>query len=514
MTQALAVPPARDTSAAPALIARGVRKEYPGTQALRWEPSDALTVTGGEIHALVGENGAGKSTLLAVIAGLIEAGAGALRLDGEDYAPHSVAAARRHGVEIVMQEPGLVGALTVTENFFLGRDHVDTTGGVVHPTRGPEIARDALAGVAPHISPRALAGSLALEDQKLVELARAVHFAPRLLLVDEMSACLSRTGLQRLFDVLREQRDSGVAVMYISHYLEEVRELCDRVTVLKDGQLVATLPVADVDEARLTTLMVGRATVEHLYRADSAARTGGAPLLEVQGLTRQGAYRDVSFAVHRGEILGIGGLVGCGADPLARTLFGALAPDAGAMSLGGRPYAPRRPRDAIRRRIAYVPPDRDREGLLLRLSISSNVTLAVLPRLSRAGLYVGRREPRVVRRFVDDLAIRCRGVADVPLNLSGGNRQKVVLAKWLLSEADVFVLHNPTRGIDVGAKAELYALMQRLAESGAAVVLLSDELPELIGMSDRILILRRGAVSHRVTRDEQPTEEQLITHMV
>jgi len=491
-----------------------MRKEYPGTLALNWDEDDSLDIRGGEIHALVGENGAGKSTLLSLISGLQPASGGALELEGEPYVPSSVAAARSRGIEIVMQEPGLVGALTVAENFFLGRNAADTAAGIVLPGRGAEIVRRTLADVAPHVSPRTLAASLSLEDHKLVELARALHFAPRLLLVDEMSACLTRPALNLLFDALRAQRETGTAIVYISHYLEEIGELCDRVTVLKDGRLVDTLPVAEAEVDHLSTLMVGRATAGSLYRVDTTPQEAGEVLLAADRLTLEGAYRDVSFAARRGEILGIGGLLGCGSDELARTLFGQLRPDSGAMTVGGRTYSPSDPREAIGRRIAYVPPDRDREGLLLRIPISTNVTLATLPRLSRAGIYAGWGEQRLVGRLIQTLAIRASSVADIPLNLSGGNRQKVVLAKWLMSEADVFVMHNPTRGIDVGSKADLYALMERLAGEGAAIVLLSDELPELIGMSDRIMILRRGAVSHTVARDARPSEEQLITHMV
>jgi ABC-type sugar transport system ATPase subunit len=502
------------THAPDTLVIRGLRKHYPGTDALVWGSADELGVRGGEIHGLVGENGAGKSTLMAIVAGLVDPSGGTLRLAGESYAPGSVAGARRHGVEIVVQEPGLVGALTVTENFFLGREAGDSTAGIVRPRRGRDLVRAALASIGEHVSPRALASSLSLEDQKLVELARAIHFRPRVLLVDEMSACLSRHRLTRLFELLRAQRDAGAAVVYTSHYLDEVPELCDRVTVLKDGRLVATLDADVAHEEQLTTLMVGRATVDHLYRSDEAARPSEDVVLRADGLGRNGAYSNVTFEVSRGEILGIGGIVGCGSDPLARTLFGALRPDRGTMTLGGTPYRPRSPRQAIARRVAYVPPDRDREGLILRLPIATNATLAALPRLARAGMYPGLGEPRVVRRLINQLAIRCRGAGDLPLNLSGGNRQKVVLAKWLLTEADLFILHNPTRGVDVGAKAEIYRLIEALARRGAAIVLLSDELPELIGMSDRILVVRRGRVAHETSRDAAPTEEQLITQMV
>ena len=473
-----------------------------------------LEIRRGEIHGIVGENGAGKSTLFSVVAGMQTLSAGSIQLGGQDYTPGNVATARRAGVEIVTQEPGLVGALTVTENFFLGRgteNKIARDG--KSSRRSVEVAREAVASIAPHVSPRALAGSLSLHEQKLVELARAVHFAPRVLLVAEMSAVLDQAGLKTLFAVLRGQRERGVAILYISHYLEEVGELCDRVSVLRDGQLVTTLPIAEASAERLSTLMVGR-PVSDLYPEPPLVQNRQGPLFEAHRLTIAGEFRDVSFDVARGEILGVGGLIGCGSAALARSLFGQDRLSSGHMKLAGRAYAPSGPRAAIARRVAYVPPDREREGLLLRSTIGENVTLPSLPRLSHAGIYSGRSDKRRVSRLIDQLAVRCQGVDDLPLNLSGGNRQKVVLAKWLLKPVDLFILHNPTRGVDVGAKAELYALVRRLAEQGAAIVLVADELPELVGMSSRIMILRRGQISHKIERQECPTEHGLITYMV
>lgn len=503
-----------DPEADVALYVRGLGKQYEGTQALRWGSAAELNVAGGEIHALVGENGAGKSTMMSILAGLCAPSAGAIQLAGNAYAPGNIAHAREHGVEIVLQEPGLISSLTVAENFFLGRTTADTTAGFVRGRRSRRQVQQALAAVAPHVSATAAVSSLSLEDQKMVELARAVFFSPTLLLIDEMTACLGQSAVRRLFAVLREQRHKGAAVLYISHYLEEVRELCDRVTVLRDGQLVATLPTADADDRTLTSLMVGRDIQATLYRSDETPRTGDRPVLAVDGLGLPDSYRDVSFEVRAGEILGIGGLVGCGSDPLARTLFGAMRSAAGSMTLDQAPYRPHSPRQAIRCGIAYVPPDRDREGLLLGLPIATNVTLPMLPQLATGGFYAGRREPGIAKDLISRLAIRCRGAQDLPRALSGGNRQKVVLAKWLLADPKVFILHNPTRGIDVGAKAEIYRLIDELATAGAAVLLISDELPELIGMSDRILIMRRGEITHRTARDIKPTADELITYMV
>src|SRR3990170_5299272 len=305
------------------LQAHGLAKDYDGIQALKWDADSDFEAAAGEIHAVVGENGAGKSTFMAILAGLVNPSAGSVTLEGANYAPSTAAESRLLGVEIVLQEPGLIGALTITENFFLGRS-ADTRLGYVQRRKGAELVRAALSKIAPHVPSNALAITLSLEDQKLVEIARAIHFAPKVLLVDEMSACLSRPALDKLFRVLRRQSESGTAVLYISHYLEEVKELCDRVTVFRDGRLITTLQTSEVDERQLASLMVGRDYQSSLYRNDSRANRSDQTVLSGVGLTIPGEFENVSLKVARGEVLGIGGLIGCGSDPLARTLFGAL----------------------------------------------------------------------------------------------------------------------------------------------------------------------------------------------
>ena len=498
-----------------ALRLTGLRKEYPGVVALGWAPDDFLDIRRGEIHGFVGENGAGKSTLLSLVAGLQSPSAGFIELAGERLPHLNVSQARTAGIDIITQEPGLVGALTVKENFFLGRDGTGTKlGVVVNPHRATVVVREALKAVGLDTSPQATVLSLPLGEQKLVELARAIHFKPSVLLVDEMSACLDQSSRRLLFNIVRAQRDAGVTVLYVSHHLEEVSRLCDRISVLRDGAIVATLPAVDADDDRLTTLMVGRTMAHGLYPERVSSDRDGDVVFRATELGLRGRFANVSFDARRGEILGVGGLIDCGYDPLARALFGQLRPTSGAMTLRGRPYSPRSPRDAIAQRVAYVPPDRDREALLLTLPISANITLTALPRLSHAGLYLAASQRRPVAALVSRLSIRCRGGADLPMNLSGGNRQKVVLAKWLLERADFFVLHSPTRGVDVHAKREIYELVANLAKQGAAIVLVSDELLELIGMCDRILIMRTGDVTHEVARHLNPTEEDLITYMV
>jgi ABC-type sugar transport system ATPase subunit len=435
-----------------------------------------------------------------------------MELLGEPYAPMSVNDARRHGVEIVLRERGLVPSLTVAENFMLGRHAGDSRFGVLIPGRTTGAVKGALAEIASDVAPTTMGSQLSLEDQKLVELARAIHFKPKVLLVDEMSACLSHMKLDVLFATMRRLRDSGVAIVYISHHLDEIRGLCDRIAVLKDGHLVGVLP-GDTDETRLTTLMVGRAPTS-VYRDDFKANTGGAERLKVTNLSLPGAYTDVSFAVHAGEILGIGGLAGCGSEQLARSLFGDVRPQSGSMTLLGAPYAPTSPREAIRRGVSYVPPDRDREGVILRARVAHNITLATLGDRAVMGVYPGAEDDPISQRMISHLDIRCQGPQDFPFNLSGGNRQKMVLAKWLVRPPLVMVLHNPTRGVDVGAKSEIYGVVRRMTEDGTAVVLVSDDLPELLGMSDRILILRRGAVTLESIREDRPTEELIVSYMI
>jgi len=358
------------------------------------------------------------------------------------------------------------------------------------------------------------AGSLNLEDQKFVELARALSQGPRVLVIDEMTANLSEKGVEELFVLLRTFASGGGTVLYVSHYLEEVAALCDRVTVMKDGRLVRTLDARQTTEDELSTLMVGRTVKEQMFRADSEARTGGEVLLQVTDLAVAGKFQNVSFTLHRGEVLGLGGLIGCGSETLALALFGDVRPSAGEILVEGRPLSAVEPREAIANGLALVPGDREREGLILNLTLERNISLASLPWISRRGVIPPGVEKGIAKRLIGQLRIVSRSHTDVPFSLSGGNRQKVVLAKWLVRQPKVLILHNPTRGADVGGKAEIYGVIRGLAENGVGIVLISDELPELIGLSDTLMIMRRGHVSSVVARDAAPTEEQLIGFML
>jgi ribose transport system ATP-binding protein len=496
-----------------ALIIEGVTKHYPGTLAVNLDPAQPLAFELGHIHALVGENGAGKSTLMSIVAGIQRPSSGTMTLLGEPYAPRDVLEARRRGVDIVVQEPGLVDSISVEENLVLGRERLYAPLGLFDPRRRRRLATAALEKLPHRVDPAAPARELALEDQKLVELARALSQQPRVLIVDEMSASLSKRGVRDLFQMLRAFVAEGNLIIYISHHLEEVFELCDRVTVMKDGEVVRTLSVAETAEDELSTLMVGRATRQLMYRHDEGKEIGDV-VLRVRDLALSGRYRDVTFELRKGEILGVGGLVNCGSESLALTLFGAVPADAGTVEMHGRPVKLRRPPQAIRAGVGYVPGDRDRDGLILNVSIERNVALVALRWLTRFGFLAPQTESRVARRFIRELNIVCRNSKQQPLNLSGGNRQKVVLAKWLVRRNEVLILHNPTRGVDVGGKAEINAVVSELARNGLAILLISDDLPELIGMSDSIIIMRRGEISWRTSRTAMPTEEQLIAKML
>jgi ribose transport system ATP-binding protein len=492
----------------------GIRKVFPGTVAVNFDPEQVLEFRRGEIHGLVGENGAGKSTLVGMIAGVTRPTDGSMTLLGHPYAPADPVEARAQGVDIVLQEPGLVDTMTVEENLLLGRESHYAPRVLFRKASRRRMAAMAMRHMRRTIPMGIPAGRLSLEDQKFVELARALSLEPKVLVIDEMTASLSQKGLPELFEILRAFRDEGGTVIYISHYLEEVSGLCDRVTVMKDGRLVRTMDATGVTEDQLSILMVGRDIRGRMYRTDVDARTSGEVLLEVDRLNLGGRYDDVSLTLHRGEIVGIGGLIGCGSEALALSLFGDVRPDSGEVRMRGRRVRPGQPRDAIRSGIAFVPGDRDREGLILNLSLERNVALASLPWLQRMGFVRPGRERSIARRLIGELGIVSRSESDIPFSLSGGNRQKVVLAKWLVRKNDVLILHNPTRGVDVGGKADIYAVIRRLAEAGAGIILISDELPELIGMSDTLLVMRRGKVSATIARNELPSEERLIGYMV
>jgi ABC-type sugar transport system ATPase subunit len=490
----------------------GIRKAFGAVHALQWNASDTLRISTGEVWAFAGENGAGKSTLAAILAGVTPYDAGTMALEGAPYAPASIAAARIAGVQIVFQEPALIPSWTVAENLLLGREADFRVAGLQRPRRMAAAARKLLADIAPHIDPRAVARDLSLEDQKLVETARAVAAAPRCIIFDETTAAMSSRNTSLLLDLVRRLKPT-TAVIIVTHRTREIFEVTDRLLVLKDGRFVAARNTAETTPEELSDLMVGREVDLHLrsVREGTGAREA---LLEVSDLAIEGAIRDFSVRLERGSIIGIGGLAGAGQEHILRALYGLERSSAGRILVKGAAYASRTPRRSIRRGMLYSPKNRDREGLIIRKKIRENTVLSVLDRLAVAGISLVPPETRLATRLARQLNIKAESVETMCQNLSGGNRQKVVLAKLLATEGDIFLLDNPTRGIDIGARAEIYQLMNQLTAAGAGIVMVSDELQELLQMSDVIHVVRDGRVSKTFARSDNPQESDLIRHMI
>jgi len=475
-------------------------KSYPGVVALK--PFD-LGFRRGEVHALLGENGAGKSTLIKLVTGAVRADAGRIILDGQDLTGFGPAATLDAGIAAIYQEFSLFPDLTVAENVFFGR-HI-TRRGLVDRAEMEAQTASILAELGTDISPRTLARDLSVGHQQMVELAKSVSRNARVLIMDEPTAPLTNREVGFLYEVVARLKARGVTIIYISHRLKEIFDLCDRVTVLRDGDLVATLDTDATTEDELVRLMVGRA-VANDYPVST--KEPGAVRFEARGL-RSGKVHDVSLSVRAGEILGLAGLVGAGRTETARLIFGADPRGGGDILLDGKPVDILSPQAAITAGIGLIPEDRKRQGVLLNQSITFNTVLAALTRVSPGLFASARAEREATSKLRDQLQIKTPTLDQLAGRLSGGNQQKVVLAKWLLTESRVLIFDEPTRGIDVGAKQEIYALMRRLCDRGVAIIMISSEMPELLGMSDRILVLAQGRIAGELTKTEFDQERVL-----
>jgi ribose transport system ATP-binding protein len=475
-----------DVQTPPVLEMRGICKSYPGVQALR---SADLEVRAGEVHVLVGENGAGKSTLMKILSGAVTPDAGDVLLNGARVELGDPRRVRRLGISTIYQELSLVPHLTVAENVYLGKAPTRWPG-IVNWSRMRRDASRLLAGLGVEIDPDAVVRSLRIAQQQMVEVARALADDARVLIMDEPTSALSEREVAQLFAATARLTASGVAVIYISHRMDEVFRIGRRVTVLRDGRHVATRDIANVTVSELVRLMADREVSDH-YPGRTHAR--GKELLRVDRLGG-GPLRDVSFVLHRGEILGVAGLGGAGRTRLARAICGADRLERGSIAIGGRAVRITSPSDAVRARIGFLPEDRKQQGLVLGLSVERNVALSHLGALARLGIVSRVRERREAEEGIANLRIRTTGPEQPVLHLSGGNQQKVVLAKWLAAQAEVLIFDEPTRGIDVGARHDIYLLMNQLVENGAGLLMISSDLPEVLGMSDRVLVMRGGAV--------------------
>jgi ribose transport system ATP-binding protein len=474
----------RPTSELPLLQMRGICKRYPGVVAL---DDVAFELRRGEVHVLLGENGAGKSTLMKILSGASARDAGEILLDGEPVALATPREAQAAGVSTIYQEFTLVPHLSAAENIYLGREPVRFAG-LIDRRRLVADADRLLSTLGVSIDPNIAVRLLGVAEQQMVEVAKALSIDARILVMDEPTSALTESEIEQLFAAIRRLTSRGVAVIYISHRMEELARIGHRATILRDGRYIATVPLpAPVPE--LVRLMANRDIRDHY---PPATRVRGAELLRVESVSRGSRLRDVSFTLHRGEILGVAGLLGAGRTELARVIFGADAPETGRVLLDGEPLKLRGPADAIRAGIGLVPEDRKRQGLVLGCSVAMNLSLPQLDRMGQAGLVSRARERDLASRWIRELRIKTPSPATTALTLSGGNQQKVVLGKWLAAGADVLIVDEPTRGIDVAAKMEIYMLLDRLAAGGAGIIMISSELPEILGMSDRILVMHQG----------------------
>lgn len=474
----------------PALLQlRDIRKSFLAVRALKGVSFD---LRAGEVHALLGENGAGKSTLIKVITGAHHPDHGTFQVNGEIVAKLSPAAAHRLGIAAIYQQPALFPDLTVAENIALSLEPPKTLRRIRWSSRR-EQARELLRRVGANIDPDAEVRSLSMPEQQLVEIAKALGTGARILIMDEPTASLTQKEVQLLLGVVRDLRTSGVGVIYISHRLEEIFQVADRVTVLRDGETVGTSSVADINEAGLIKLMVGR-EVSAIY--PPAEGEPGEVMFSLSGVTHHcSGVKNVSFAVRAGEVFGLAGLVGSGRTELARILFGITTADSGELCLEGKPIAVSSPRDAVKHGIAYVPEDRRRHGVILEMPIAANMTMAIHPEFFPAGWLRLGEEENLAQNYIRDLQIKTSG-PDAPGGaLSGGNQQKVALSRWLATKPKVLILDEPTQGVDVGAKSEIHKIIRRLAAQGLAVIMISSDLPEILGMSDRIGVMRGGALT-------------------
>jgi rhamnose transport system ATP-binding protein len=487
----LAEPPAAE----PVLVLEQATKSFGAVRAL---DDGSVTLYPGEAHALLGENGAGKSTLVKILAGVHQADGGRLLLDGEPVSFTGPAASRAAGVSIIYQEPTLFPDLTVAENIFVGRQTL-RSGRRIDRRAMNRVAEEIFGRLGVVLDPDRQALGLSVADQQIVEIAKALSLDARVLVMDEPTAALTLVEVQRLFEVMRTLRAQGAAVLFISHRLEEVFASCQRVTIMRDGRFVRTAPIGDITVDEVIRSMVGR-DLDTLFPKTETER--GEEILRVEHLSRADVFHDVTFSVHRGEIVALAGLVGAGRSEVARAVFGIDRRTSGSVLLKGRPLPPGSPRTAMRAGIALVPEDRRQQGLVMDLGIDQNVALASLRSLSRLGLIRRSSERKLAMVWAQRLQLKFGRMRNAVATLSGGNQQKVVLGKWLARRPDLLIIDEPTRGIDVGTKAEVHRILDELVADGMAVLMISSELPEVLGMADRVLVIHEGRLTAEFSRAE------------
>lgn len=481
----------------------GITKRFPGVLAL---DNVRLDLGPSEVHCLVGENGAGKSTLMKILAGAETADAGEIRLGGETVHIQSPHHAQQLGISMIYQEFNLSPYLSVAENIFLGREPRLWRTPFINWRKMYADARGLLARIRVNLDVRKPVNQCSIAQQQMVEIAKALSFNAKIIVMDEPSATLTEHEIKALFDLIRDLKQQGIGLIYISHRLDEIFQIGDRVTVMRDGENVDTKPVAELTRGTVIHMMVGRELKDEFPKENFER---GEERLRVEALTRDGAFRDISFTLHAGEIVGLTGLVGAGRTEVARAIFGADPIDAGQIYLDGKPITVKSPQDAIRQGIGLLTEDRKNQGLILGMTLRENTTLTNLSALVK-GLFIDRgKERKITENYVRELQIKTPSIEQITHNLSGGNQQKVVLAKWLFTQTRVLIFDEPTRGIDVGAKIEIYRLINDLVRKGVSILMISSELPEVLGMCDRILVMHEGRIAGELAA-EGATQEAVM----
>lgn len=463
----------------------------------------------GEVHILVGENGAGKSTLMKILGGIIPHDGGTVELFGKEVHLKGPKMAEEMGVGFIHQELNLCQNLDVMQNLFLGREI--TKHGFIDKKAMYEKSSEMLSSLGFSIDPHTLVKNLSTAQQQIVEIVKAISYDSKILIMDEPTASLTQNEIDHLFSIIRSMREKGMSIIYISHRFEELKEIGDRLTVLRDGESIGTIDMKDFSYDTVISMMVGR-TLSRMYTTEHVP--GNEEVLRVKGMKISPRTDPVDFVLHKGEVVGLGGLVGSGRTELAKSIYGIRKHYGGKVELNGEDVTGKSPSGMIDKGLVYVTEDRKIEGLVLQMDLVSNTTLAMLKRLFPSTCINRKKEKEITEKYIDELDIVCSSVHQSASTLSGGNQQKVVLAKWLLSEPRVLILDEPTRGIDVNAKSEIYRIIDDLAKQGVAVLMISSDLPELIGMSDRIYVMRRGTISYELTDKASFTQEEILSHTV
>ena len=480
----------------------GISKSFSGNQVLN---EVSFELANGEIHALMGENGAGKSTLMKILSGIHHKDSGHIRVDGEEHTFKTIKDSERCGIHVIHQELNILPDLSVAENLFLGKEL--TYGfGIMKRAEMRRQAHDLLCKLGLDIDPKTRAGDLSVGKQQLVEIAKAIASDAKYIVMDEPTAALTDREIQTLFETVRELKNKGISFVYISHRMEEIFAICDRITILRDGQYagVRDIPKTSFDE--IVAMMVGRELGERFPERQHCI---GDTKLSVDNLCANHVFENVSFELRKGEVLVLAGLMGAGRTEVAQTLFGARKANSGSIAIDGQAVKIHNPIQAMQHKIGFVTEDRKTEGLLLDFSIQDNIMLTNFDKTCRMGITQPTSENQFVQKFIDQLAIRTTN-AHLPVkSLSGGNQQKVVLAKWLGTEPDILILDEPTRGVDIGAKKEIYTIINQLAEAGVAILMISSELPEVIGMADRVLVMHEGRITGEVNKSNM-TQENIM----